>query len=444
MGKSTAIYGPPGTGKTRYLVELLKRLTHDHKDSKIAVLSFSRAAAKELLGRIKADNIAFIGTIHSLCYRALKMGRGQVANEEEFIQFLAGDEDLTKVALQLYGLSRRSGKTLDEVYGESTQIDIPWRMLNFIIKSYENWKSSRYLMDFDDMLIKAVDVLDPYDIVVVDEAQDLSDLQWRVIDRIVGNQLYMAGDDDQAIYSWAGANPHGMAIHEGKVIILDQSYRVPATILNVAESIVNKISKRQHKEYKPRPVEGEVEYTTQYSTALHGNSGAILCRDRYVMREIEEELIHYAIPYRMEGMHGVGLFHGRYGKLIRAIHAGDIDTLQKSRGRSVFTPVGMHYLDLDEVPPDWRTALNIDDAAVMDYFDRVDLDSQEEIMISTIHAQKGKEHDHVVLISHCSPKVESLQDAVLTNDDELRVWYTAVTRAKNMLTIVGTNPYVGV
>ena len=64
------------------------------------------------------------------------------------------------------------------------------------------------------------------------------------------NKTYIAGDDDQAIYEWSGARPDRFVDYEGKNIVLNQSFRIPKTVHNVAERISNKIRKRADKEFK--------------------------------------------------------------------------------------------------------------------------------------------------------------------------------------------------
>ena len=100
----------------------------------------------------------------------------------------------------------------------------------------------------------------PLDVLIVDEAQDLAELNWRLVDVLSANvaKTYIAGDDDQAIYEWSGARPDRFVDYEGKNIVLNQSFRIPKTVHNVAERISNKIRKRADKEYKPREQEGAV------------------------------------------------------------------------------------------------------------------------------------------------------------------------------------------
>ena len=86
--------------------------------------------------------------------------------------------------------------------------------------------------------------LSKFDVVFVDEAQDLSPIQWKMVDIIKKNSKYviLAGDDDQAIYGWAGANVKKFQQEISKKdIILPQSYRVPQTVQGVADKILDLI-----------------------------------------------------------------------------------------------------------------------------------------------------------------------------------------------------------
>ena len=86
--------------------------------------------------------------------------------------------------------------------------------------------------DMTDMIVdfnkKHYDLMPNFDVVIVDEAQDLSWLQWKMVERVVTNakRVYIAGDDDQAIYRWAGARPEFLMNMDGTRTILNKSYRL--------------------------------------------------------------------------------------------------------------------------------------------------------------------------------------------------------------------------
>jgi superfamily I DNA/RNA helicase len=196
--KCHAVHGCPGTGKTTYLTQFVEELSKDTPN--MAILSFSRAAAAVLTSRLKVP-VRTIGTIHSLAFHSLNMTRSLVAQPEEFIKWYNGDLEEIKWALNIYQYACRTGKEITEAYSQfaSSGMYIPFLVVEHIIKSYINWKKSFFLLDFDDMLIKTIAEFkdDKYDVVVVDEAQDLSPIQWELIKVITKKMLVIVGDADQ-------------------------------------------------------------------------------------------------------------------------------------------------------------------------------------------------------------------------------------------------------
>ena len=142
----------------------------------------------------------------------------------------------------------------------------------------------------------------------------------------------------------------------------------------------------------------------------------------------------------MVGAHGRGLFNGRHAQVARAIINEDLGKLQKVYYRSL-TPWGRGQVDRNKIPEDWTRAIDAD-LGVIHYLERVDLFEEPKICISTIHAQKGNEANHIVLMAECSPTTDSMQDSMVNFDDEVRVWYVGITRAREGLTLVGHNAFI--
>jgi DNA helicase II / ATP-dependent DNA helicase PcrA len=78
------------------------------------------------------------------------------------------------------------------------------------------------------------------------------------------DRTFVAGDDDQAVYTWSGADVESFLSCEGEVKILEQSYRVPAKVHFLANSIVKRIQNRQEKIWAPRQEQGEINYYNQF------------------------------------------------------------------------------------------------------------------------------------------------------------------------------------
>ena len=134
--------------------------------------------------------------------------------------------------------------------------------LEFTYNTYKDYKKAYGLIDFTDMLGLTLDpnvILPTYDIIFVDECQDLNPLMWKVLDKLFktksNKQIYLAGDDDQSIYGFNCADPdtflHRKTHHKE---ILPKSYRLPKKIKDFSQSIIREISSnfREEKEFTPK------------------------------------------------------------------------------------------------------------------------------------------------------------------------------------------------
>ena len=129
------------------------------------------------------------------------------------------------------------------------------------------------------------------DVVIVDEAQDLSLIQWQMVEQLIrkAERAYIAGDDDQAIFNWAGADIGRLKkIGKSNAVprreILNQSYRIPKKVHTIAQKIITPITSRVEKEWKPREEEGTVEYhRTRLNHHMNLTDGTwlILARTNY-------------------------------------------------------------------------------------------------------------------------------------------------------------------
>ena len=142
--------------------------------------------------------------------------------------------------------------------------DINPDILKHVAANYFEYKKANSLVDYSDMIHQFVNkkhLCPTFDVVFIDEAQDLSPIQWMMFDILKSNtkDMYLAGDDDQAIYAWAGADVDRFIKEPATEVVLKKSRRVPRKVQDISNIIVNRIEGlRADKTYYPREEDGIV------------------------------------------------------------------------------------------------------------------------------------------------------------------------------------------
>lgn len=466
---------------------------------RIAFLTFTRGARQEAVDRavgrfgFDRDQLPYFRTLHAIAFKELDMaGSALVKGPQDMKEFaeLAGlefaprrthsfDEDeldflsgpATSEADQMLAFSHyhRHAELTPEQAHRAWPHDLDWYALKRFLDAYDKWKRREGLVDFTDLLTRARGPL-PVDVVFVDEAQDLSRLQWRVLDRLArdAERSVLAGDDDQAIFTWAGADPEAFLARPGEVRVLGQSYRLPRAVHGLADRMARRLAVRQHKEWAPRPDDGEVRYLPDEDYLRFEGDGdwLVLYRTHRMARRVEEQLRHLGLPYHRHGQESPASVWGpaivswerlRAGKLVRGREAQAVyEAMTVGHGIAKGARKGVGAIPHD-APVSMATLREshglLTDAPWYEAFRRMsDADGQylrslirtrgasvlteePKIRLSTIHAAKGGEADNVVLLTGLSPTVR--EHAERDPDPERRVFYVGVTRAKHTLTLVG-------
>ena len=345
----TRVFGPPGTGKTTYLTRQITNAAKKHRPSDIMVASFTNTASKELAGRNREMH-DYIGTLHSHCYKAI--GRPKVVGAEEIKEFnkqfpgfrITGESFNVSLEDKESNLGMGNSSMGDYLLHESQVLRaklLPrerWkRNVRMFDNSWENFKRAYGVIDFTDMIEKALDIdVAPNEpkIGFFDEAQDFTPLEFKVIRQWAKHMDYIvfSGDDDQLLYSWIGATPDSLLDGEADKRILSQSYRVPRAVQEYAQKWIKQVSKRQEKEYKPRDYEGELihkNYKLSNPTNLVKSIKEDISEDKEIMilstcgymlnpliKELRKQGIPFHNPYRTRnGMWNPIKLGGSYGSL---------------------------------------------------------------------------------------------------------------------------------
>ena len=283
-------------------------------------------------------------------------------------------------------------------------------------------------------------------LLVVDEAQDLTPQQWRYVRKIAKNvpKIILAGDDDQAIYEWAGADPLGMLRFNGNVRVLPQSHRLTAAGHRLAEKITGGMVTRQPKKWQGRIEAGRVETIQDVGeTDLHDSNWLMLARHRYQLQAMEKEARRQGVPYQtLDGKSSLDDDCVRAVVHYERLRAGG--TATSSQVRQMMPFLGQDApaeprsewtwitLGMPEERQPWLEGMPHISLEDREYIRAVrrrnySLKMEPRVRLQTIHGAKGWEANNVVM---CTDVARTTQ---IDSDAERRVAYVGATRAKESL-----------
>jgi DNA helicase II / ATP-dependent DNA helicase PcrA len=278
QGTVYSVLGPPGTGKTTYISRQVERLTDQHGPQAVLLASFTRSAATTLAGRTQLPKEQ-VGTLHALAYRVL--GHPELAETDEALALWnqenprddrrlarTGSNDPDDATAPDWSNASGAGDDLlAELNSERARMR-PRDKWSARVRAFEaDWtahKRKHNLADFTDLIehVAEQDLPPPGEATVgfFDEVQDFTRLENHLVRRWAQrfDHTVLAGDDDQTIYTFKGADP--LVLTDGvapeRTRVLAQSYRVPQAVHQQAEKLVARLSQRAPKEYRPRDAEG--------------------------------------------------------------------------------------------------------------------------------------------------------------------------------------------
>jgi len=483
------IFGPPGCGKTTYLLNVVdKELESGIYSSQIGYFSFTRKAANEARDRAitkfpklhaKTD-FPYFRTLHSLAFQCLGVRSEDIMQAEHFREFAtqAGIElnlshdtevDLVKPdnpILNEINIARIKGEDLKTHYNKCG-LDIEWHHFEFVDRTYRHYKRSKNLLDFTDlleMIVNEPERLPMLEVLIVDEAQDLSRLQWMMVEALTvrSKRTFIAGDDDQAIFFFAGADVKSFLAFEGSVTVLNQSYRVPAKVHILANSIVKRIRERQPKQWESREFEGLVKTYHRFDDVpVESGQWLIMASTNYMLNPIHEWLKSIGVLFERNGVPSLSPQIAQAVSDWERLRKGQpigftsvqtvyryLGTSSVARGYKTFKTGDINGLyTIDELKEKhglltdviWHEALTKIADDKKDYLISllrrgVKLSQPPRVRLSTIHGAKGGEADNVMLLMDLSPKFA--KEYASNADNVHRLFYVGVTRAKQSLHLV--------
>ena len=357
LSQNSLVIAGAGSGKTRVLIQRILWLVEDNDYSPFSVLAvtFTNKAAKEIKSRLfETLNISiesmWVGTFHGICYRILRANYEKVSLPRNFqiidtddqvriIKRIMKDNEIDNSQIlpkqvawyinKKKDQSIRSNKTKDDDF-----ISIQY---NKIYKIYEEYCNESGLVDFGEIILRALELLknnkevklyyhNLFKSILIDEFQDTNTIQYELIKILTNDNtsVFAVGDDDQSIYGWRGAKIENIDkfqkdYKDTKVFRLEQNYRSSGNILNAANSVILNNSSRMGKNLWTDDKNGDpikifsasdegdeanfvIETIQNHISEDYQKSEiAILYRSNAQSRVFEEKLIMKGIPYKIYG-----------------------------------------------------------------------------------------------------------------------------------------------
>ena len=488
----TIVLGPPGTGKTTTLLNKVDDYLKNTDPDKVGYFAFTQKAAYEARDRaikkfnLTEDDLPYFRTLHSLAFRKLGIKKDQVMQQRHYkdlgkklgfpVTYADYQEDQGSAFnsdseyLRIIQLAQLRNITPEQQFDlhEHTQ-DLERSTLRIIDNELTRYKKEYNLIDFNDMITEFTksDKSPKFDVVFIDEAQDLSLMQWDMA-RTIWNKTedsFIAGDDDQAIYKWAGADVDSFIALEGQYLPLTQSFRIPAKVHGVAMGIINRIRNRIDKTWQPKTVQGSLHRHYNADT-INMSSGEwlVLARTKHLLKDIEESLyqrgLYYLSRYRRgteKDLHEAATAWEqlRQGQLISYKQIESISKYMTSKNWHKKKIKGMakeSFYGIDQLTKDyglqvktvWYEAFDDAGQTKVDYLRKMrkngeKLNEKPRIELSTIHGAKGGESQNVVLLTDLTQN--TMKGYERDPDDENRLFYVGATRTKENLHIIEPKKY---
>ncbi len=509
------ILGPPGTGKTEYLLRKVeKKLEEGVKPNRIGYFAYTVKAANEARTRainkftnLDKKDFIYFRTLHSLAFKQLGLSKDDVLKDNHYRELSEllgiklsntnrkmdnnGFQMQDDIFAKVIDMARVRNITLKQQYQEMPHMQGGWMKIKYISDGITEYKRTRKLYDFTDMIIEfskstREDIIPRLDVLIIDEAQDLLPIQWEMVKKIMdkAGEVYIAGDDDQSIFKWAGANPSDLINLQGERYILDKSHRVPEAIHKVAVNLINKVDNRIPKVWMPKTrvtkygIIADAEGTNRGTVNHHVNRGSVyqqiqkdkgewlvLTRDNYTLEQIADEMKTKGFYFSMHGQPSVSkkrltaiMAWTNVAKNKKAITYDEVKTMYHYM--TVRRGVEYGHKGLSNADPEanftyeelcvyhgllvpahriWHHALDRMPAHEVTYIvsllrRKEKLNQEPRINLSTIHGAKGGEADNVALLSDLPRKADEAY--YKDPDNERRVFYVGITRAKKNLHLV--------
>ncbi|TLQ41638.1 DNA helicase PcrA [Ruoffia tabacinasalis] len=349
-----------GSGKTSVLTHRIAYLLEEKKIKpwNVLAITFTNKAANEMKERVEklvgpeASSI-WVSTFHSMCARILRREATQIGYTQNFSIIDQGEQQTLmkrvlkelnldskrfnyKEMLWVIDAAKNEGQMPDAFAAENT--DYLGNIQSNVYKLYQQKLKTSNAMDFNDLILLTVKLLqenedvrlfyqNKFQYIHVDEYQDTNETQYLLVKTLADllKNICVVGDADQSIYGWRGANMENIMNFEkdypdAKVILLEQNYRSTQSILNAANSVIEKNINRKDKKLWSDKAQGnkvkfylaesdseEARYViqqifeTKEDQKRSNSEYAILYRTQAQSRNLEDQLLKANLPYKIVG-----------------------------------------------------------------------------------------------------------------------------------------------
>lgn len=564
----------PGAGKTTMLLERIDELSKEINPEKILSLTFSRTQAMDMKKRFEEkesiDYKTNFMTIHAFCYLVI---RNYYKRQNRKLKILESDDSYNKYNLiqKIYfDINNRTMSNEDLKnffsyvgYMRNSLSDISYlkksdiKNIEKIYRIYENFKKENFYIDFDDMQTLAYKLLSEdsrllrsvknrYKYIQLDEGQDTSLLQFKILEKIVypENNLMVVADDDQSIYGFRAANPDYLlnftnVFKDAKIITMNENHRSSTQIVNVSDSFIKLNKNRYEKDiFTKNPPKNKVNLVYRkdsydaYKYIINhieaGKTNAILYRNNIsslnLVSFLIEDNVKFAINsgsydffdsivikdmekiiYFSENPDDVEVFSDIYYKIKTYLSKEEVAKLEyKPINSSIFDYLyetiddekaynlmdkekqikHIRKLTIDRKISYIYTYMGYKDYIKMfsskynevifnkdlylesiinftkglktidEFYDRIESyknyvnrNKNSNLILSTIHKSKGLEYDNVFvvdLVKNEFPMIVDQDDKENELEEERRVFYVAMTRARENLHLISLKKRFGI
>ena len=487
------VIGPPGTGKTQTLLNKVM----EYKNSgtpleRIGYFAFTRKAAYEARDRfleafppLTKKNIKHFRTLHSFAFRYLGLQEENVMQEEHYK--IIGEECGLKIKYATYEKNEFNGiftsnseylnlinlasvrniSVLDQLDRNEHLGKIERDKIQVVAKHIEDYKNTYKLIDYNDMLNQFIDQIQlpdakvpEFDVIFIDEAQDLSLLQWKMITALQPHtkDIYIAGDDDQAIFGWAGADVDSFINFNAVEIPLKQSKRVPLIVHQRALLRLDniKLGRLEKPWNTPTSEEGTLKIFFSIDPInLSKGDWYILARTNDLLKPIIKDLRRRGVYF--ETKDGRSMSESLYRDILnweKWKKGKELSTIEVQRLLERFNKKLKETEDklfkLNDLKKEyklnsqlqWYDAFTAITPNTKTYIRTMrshgeDLRLKPRIKVLTLHGSKGGEATNVIILQNQTRNtIKGATKTIMKQDEEQRVWYVGLTRCSKNLFLI--------